>query len=96
MGSDSPGKQELDPEVLSRADVVAVDWPDNAAAHGELQHLPQGSVSVVSLGAIAAGAAEGRTSEDQITIADLVGLGVPDAAVTEALLAAMSDAAEVG
>jgi ornithine cyclodeaminase/alanine dehydrogenase-like protein (mu-crystallin family) len=36
---------------------------------------------ILSLGALAAGDVEGRTAAGQITIADLCGIGVQDAAV---------------
>lgn len=80
VGSDLPGKQELDAGVLGRADIVAADLPAVAAVNGELQHAVASGVvdldRVVALGALAADAATGRTTEDQITVADLVGLGV--------------------
>lgn len=91
VGSDLPGKQELDPALLGRADIVAADLPSVAAVNGELQHaVADGLVDlnrVVPLGALAAGAATGRTSSDQITVADLVGLGVQDAAIAGAVVA---------
>jgi ornithine cyclodeaminase len=84
MGSDFSEKQELETGVLARADVVAADHTPVAAANGELHHaLDDGSVSlddVVSLGALLEGA-PGRTHAAQITIADLCGVGVQDAAV---------------
>src|SRR5438128_7093651 len=38
VGSDDPGKQELSPDVLARAGVVAVDDRRQAASFGELHH----------------------------------------------------------
>ena len=38
MGSDLPGKQELDPEVLRHADRVVCDRREQCRAMGELQH----------------------------------------------------------
>jgi len=91
VGSDLPGKQELDAGVLGRADIVAADLPAVAAVNGELQHAVASGVvdldRVVALGALAVGAATGRTTEDQITVADLVGLGVQDAAIAGAVVA---------
>ena len=84
MGSDFSEKQELETAVLARADVVAVDHPPVAAANGELHHaLDDGSIAladVVSLGALVDGAT-GRTGAEQITVADLCGVGVQDASV---------------
>lgn len=87
VGSDLPGKQELQSALLGRADVVCVDDPAVTAVSGELQHgLRDGELTldgVVTLGALAAGDAAGREGPDQITVADLCGLGVQDAAVAD-------------
>ena len=84
MGSDFAEKQELETAVLARADVVAADHPPVAAANGEVHHaLVDGAIAlddVVSLGALVNGA-PGRTDDSQITVADLCGVGVQDAAV---------------
>lgn len=39
VGSDSPGKQELDPEIVRRARVLWLDSPEQCARLGELQHI---------------------------------------------------------
>jgi ornithine cyclodeaminase/alanine dehydrogenase-like protein (mu-crystallin family) len=94
MGSDFPEKQELDPVSLTRADLVVVDDPVSAARHGELHHaLGAGAVSledVVPLGAIVNGRHPGRQRDDEITICDLVGIGVQDAAIAAAVRALAS------
>ena len=93
VGSDGVGKQELDPELLRRADVVAVDSLDQCRRLGELQHAPDQADRVVELGRICAGEADGRTGDDQLTICDLTGVGVQDVAAANAVLAnAPSDA----
>jgi len=85
VGSDEPTKQELDPAVLGRADVVAVDDRRQAASFGELHHAIDRGVreegDVVTLGELLEGKVEGRTSADDITVADLTGVGVQDAAI---------------
>ena len=85
VGSDEPTKWELDPEVLARADVVAVDDRDQASRFGELHHaLDAGVVDtqrIVTLGELIDGAAVGRTGAQQVTVADLTGVGVQDAAI---------------
>jgi ornithine cyclodeaminase len=90
VGSDGPGKQELDVEVLARAGVVVADSRDQCARLGELQHaVADGAVSldaVPELGEIVAGRRSGRTAEDQITIADLTGVGVQDVAAAALVL----------
>ncbi len=91
MGSDFSEKQELETAVLARADIVAADHPPVAAANGELHHaVADGSIflaDVVPLGALVLGEAEGRTSDDQITVCDLVGVGVQDAAIAGEVVA---------
>jgi ornithine cyclodeaminase len=91
MGSDFPDKQELAVEALARADVVAADHPPQAATQGEIHHAVAaghlGLEHVVPLGALAAGRAIGRTNDEQITIADLTGLGIQDAALANAVVA---------
>jgi ornithine cyclodeaminase/alanine dehydrogenase-like protein (mu-crystallin family) len=95
MGADLPDKQELAVAVLGRADVVAADHPPSASRHGEIHHaIEAGALAladVVSLGDLVAGTATGRTREDQITVADLVGVGVQDAAVASATVAAAAE-----
>lgn len=88
VGSDSPGKRELDPACLDRADLVIVDRYSQCAEFGELKFaLDAGIVSpqnVRTLGQIIAGLAPGRTSDNQISIADLTGVGFQDTAIASA------------
>ena len=92
LGSDAPGKQELDPACLRVADLIAVDRLAQCAAFGELRHaLDAGLVTlpqVRELGAVAAGRLPGRTTGDQITIADLTGVGFQDTAIANAAMTA--------
>ena len=85
MGSDIPGKQELEAAVLARADLLVCDRRSQCAAMGELQHaLDAGLVdatAAVELGEITSGSVEGRRSREQITVCDLTGTGVQDTAI---------------
>jgi ornithine cyclodeaminase/alanine dehydrogenase-like protein (mu-crystallin family) len=85
IGSDEPTKQELNPSVLERADVVAVDDRSQAARLGELHHAIETGVcsedDVITLGELLEGVAQGRESPEDITVADLTGVGVQDAAI---------------
>jgi ornithine cyclodeaminase len=85
VGSDSPGKHELDPACLARAHVVAVDRLSQCAAFGELRHAIERGLlpadQVTELGAIVAGRTRGRTTDSQITVADLTGVGFQDTAI---------------
>lgn len=86
LGSDGVGKQELHPDVLAGADLVAVDSRDQCARLGELQHALAAGVigdpdtDVVELGDIVSGRAGGRSGEGQRTVCDLTGVGVQDVA----------------
>jgi ornithine cyclodeaminase len=88
VGSDGPGKQELDPTILRRADVLVVDSRDQCARLGELQHAPEQAGRAVELGAVCAGVTAGRTGEGQLTVCDLTGVGVQDVAAANAVMAA--------
>jgi ornithine cyclodeaminase/alanine dehydrogenase-like protein (mu-crystallin family) len=87
VGSDGVGKHELDPELLRRADVLAVDSLEQCLRLGELQHASDVADRAIELGAICAGTAAGRTNEGQLTVADLTGVGVQDVAAANAVLA---------
>lgn len=94
VGSDTPGKQELDPALLRRAEVVACDALDLAAHAGELQHAPGVHGRAITLGDVLTGRCPGRTSPEQVSIADLCGLGVQDAAIAEVVATRLRTAAD--
>lgn len=86
MGSDTEEKQELYPEVLARADRLVCDSRAQCARLGELHHALEAGVlppdaPVLELGEITSGKQPGRTSEEQITVCDLTGVGVQDTAI---------------
>jgi ornithine cyclodeaminase len=81
VGSDEPTKHELAPDVLASASVVAVDDRRQAAAFGEVHHAIEVEERAVTLGELLEGVAQGRTTDDDITVADLTGVGVQDAAI---------------
>jgi len=85
------GGSELDPAIVERADVVAVEQRDSAFAPlpaGAPELDPRGREGVVELGEIVAGTAPGRTSEDQITLYKSVGVAVQDLAAAVLVLRA--------
>jgi ornithine cyclodeaminase len=89
VGADSAHKQELDAAIFSKADVVVVDSVSQCADHGDLAHAVRAGVirpnAVRELGAVIAGTAPGRTSSDQLTIADLTGVAVQDIQIAKAV-----------
>ncbi len=99
VGSDGPDKQELDGGVLGRADILVVDGRAQCARIGELHHaLDAGAIAsaddAAELGEVAARRKPGRTSEDQLTVCDLTGLGVQDVAAAALALARAGGAIE--
>ncbi|MGG1674116.1 cyclodeaminase [Neobacillus sp. NRS-1170] len=86
MGSDAEHKQELEPEVLAKADILICDTKAQCARLGELHHaLTKGVLSkesaILELGELTSLKAAGRTNEKQITVCDLTGTGVQDTAI---------------
>lgn len=91
MGSDQPGKAELEPACLSRADVYVADSLEQTRLMGELRAAPRlHARDHPELGQIIAGQRAGRTGADQITLCDLTGTGVQDTAIATHALAAFS------
>lgn len=83
VGSDAEGKRELDPAVLRAADMIVGDRLSQNRRLGELQGLDasEGSLPAVELGEVLEGRVPGRTSAQQVTVADLTGTGVQDTVI---------------
>jgi len=84
MGADGPGKAEIAVEELERGHVFCDDW--RQASHGgELTAAVAagrlGEDDVTPLGAVLAGDAEGRATDDEITLFDSTGLAIQDLAI---------------
>ena len=86
MGSDMVGKRELAIDVLARADLLVADSVVMTSRVGELQHAPAEQPRAVDLGDVLAGVKPGRTSDLQISVCDLCGLGIQDAAMAELVM----------
>ena len=90
VGSDMPHKQELDPHILARADLVVADSIPQCVKQGEIyQAIKAGLLAeedLVELGQIISGEADGRTDDDQITVADLTGVAVQDIGIATAVV----------
>jgi ornithine cyclodeaminase len=88
VGSDSPGKVELAPACFAGAVAVA-DRTTQCVAFGEMAHAITAGIlapeRIVQLGEVVAGKRVGRTRADQITIADLTGVGFQDTAIASAV-----------
>ncbi len=90
MGSDTLTKQELVTSILMKADLVVADSKSQCEVRGEIyQALKSNDFSmddVVELGEVLSGKTTGRTSDSQITIADLTGVAVQDIQISKAVL----------
>ncbi|MCV2866965.1 iminosuccinate reductase BhcD [Albidovulum sediminicola] len=87
MGTDTRGKQEVEPALLARARVFT-DEVAQSVTIGEAQHAVAAGLiaaaDITPIGAVVAGLAEGRQSEAQITLFDGTGVGLQDLAVAGA------------
>ena len=94
VGSDTAEKCELEPALLARADRVVVDSLRQCLERGEAsQALRRGLIGedkLVELGAVLQDERLGRSSDDQLTVADLTGLAVQDVAIAEAVYKMLS------
>ena len=87
MGSDGSEKQELDIGVMQKATKIVVDHRAQCLEVGECHHAVAAGVLrpddiYGELGELAAVKSKpGRESDDEITIADLTGVGIQDAAL---------------
>ncbi|MEZ2311646.1 ornithine cyclodeaminase family protein [Paraburkholderia sp. RCC_158] len=90
VGADAPGKQELDAAIVGDADCVVVDSLKQCAAYGELAHAIAAGLrapdDTVELGSALAVGRRVRGDDRQITVADLTGLAVQDAAAAACVL----------
>lgn len=86
MGSDAQHKNEIAPDLIERAHYVA-DRLSQTRELGELHHSPLAGQDFPELGQILAGQRPGRTSPEQITLADLTGTGIQDTAIATLALA---------
>lgn len=83
IGADSPGKQELDPQILAKADLVVVDSRAQSISMGELQHgskeIQETSLEIGQLKR----PFERKGSE--ITVFDSTGVAIQDVVVASAV-----------
>lgn len=88
MGTDTKGKQELDPALVARARLFT-DEVAQSISIGEFQHAHAQKLiaerDVIPLGQVITGQHEGR-ADAEITIFDGTGVGLQDLAVAKAVL----------
>jgi ornithine cyclodeaminase len=89
MGSDTSEKNELNPQILQKADIVVADSISQCLLRGEIRQALKAGVlekeRIVELGNVIVNPDPQRTSEEQTTIADLTGVAVQDIQITKAV-----------
>ncbi len=84
MGTDTKGKQEVEPALLERARVFT-DEVAQSVTIGEAQHAVAAGLiaarDITPLGEVVTGVAKGRQSDGEITLFDGTGVGLQDLAV---------------
>ena len=89
MGTDTKGKQEVDPALLVKS-TVFTDEVAQSVSIGEAQHaVAQGLIGegdIAQLGAVINKAHPGRQSDEEITLFDGTGVGLQDLAVASAVV----------
>jgi len=87
MGSDTAEKNELDPAILQKADIVVADSISQCLERGEIHHAIEAGVlrkeDVVELGNVIVNKALQRRTDGQITVADLTGVAVQDIQISK-------------
>ena len=89
LGSDSPGKQELDHGIFAKADLIVADSKLQCLERGEIHHAMKHGVikenDIKELGSLIGTDEFFDRDEDQITIADLTGVAVQDIQIAKAV-----------
>jgi len=84
MGTDTVGKQEVEPALLGRASVFA-DEVAQSVSLGEAQHAVAAGLldatAITPLGMVLTGAHPGRRTAEEVTVFDGTGVGLQDLAV---------------
>jgi ornithine cyclodeaminase len=93
MGADDVGKQELDPLLYELADRVIVDSRSQCMVIGDTSYaIQEGKIKenqLIELGEVILSPLLGRTSDSQITIADLTGVAIQDLQIASAIYSDM-------
>ena len=94
MGSDTPEKQELNSRILNKADIVVADSIDQSRSRGEIFQARKAGLieedKIFELGNVIENKALQRTSDEQISIADLTGVAVQDIQICKIVSNALS------
>jgi len=96
MGSDTSTKQELDSEILAKADLIISDSIPQSKSRGEIFRATQNNSihpqKVFELGQAIQNKSMQRQNDNQITVVDLTGVAVQDIMITKAVYNAFKSA----
>ena len=91
MGTDTKGKQEIDPAIIQSANVFT-DEIAQSTSIGECQHAIRENLidvtAITAIGEVINGTHKGRNSADEITVFDGTGVGLQDLAAASAVVRA--------
>ena len=94
IGSDTPEKNELEPEILRKADIIVADSLSQCQSRGEIYKALEARTidmeKIVELGTVISNPEFHRSSEEQITIADLTGVAIQDIQISGAVYEALT------
>ena len=92
VGADTEHKQELESELLKKADLVIADSIPQSKSRGEIYRaVKDGKITednIIELGTAIQNKKLQRTNDDQITIVDLTGVAVQDIMITKVVYTA--------
>jgi ornithine cyclodeaminase/alanine dehydrogenase-like protein (mu-crystallin family) len=92
LGADAAGKAEAEVDAVARCVLFCDEWAQ-ASHGGELTGAVEAGLvtreDVTELGAVIAGTAPGRPSEEAVTLFDSTGLAIQDLAICHALVEAL-------
>ncbi len=87
MGTDTKGKQEVDPDLVAMAAVFTDEFAQSVTI-GETQHAIAGGLisedDITAIGDVINGDHPGRSSDTEVTLFDGTGIGLQDLAVASA------------
>ncbi len=95
MGADADGKQEIDPEIFSKADIIVADSKDQCIDHGDIGYAVREKLidpsCIVELGEVIENKSLARSNDQQITITDLTGVAIQDIQITRHVYLMLSE-----
>ena len=96
VGADSPGKVELDPAILAKADVIMTDSHTQCLAHGDFGAAVRAGEIEANSDMSFTGLLAGLEDTDKVTqcnlsVVDLTGLGVQDLAMATMVMESLGE-----